>query len=95
MDYRKMKFEDIYNWCKANGQLDWLEAKVKENREVKVYPFVTVNGKRKADKTAEPTIEIRPIPFLEVKDAFVEKFMPEIKPPKKPNAGKTMRDWFK
>lgn len=96
MDYRKMKFEDIYNWCQANGQLAWLEAKVKENVEVKVYPFITdENGNRKQDKTATPTIESRPISYLMVKDAFVSKFMPEIKPVKKANAGKTMRDWFK
>ena len=96
MDYRKMKFEDVYNWCKEHNELAWLEAKVKEEIEVEVYPYIKdENGKRKQDKSAQPTIEKRPISYLLVKDAFVTKFMPEIKPAKKANAGKTMRDWFK
>lgn len=95
MDYRKMKFEDIYKWCQDNGQLKWLEAKVNEEVETEVYPFVKdAEGNRKYDKTAAPKIEKRPISFLLVKDAFVNKFMPEIKPVAKP-AAKTMRDWFK
>ena len=94
MDYKKMKFEDIYAWCKANNQLDWLKAKVNETVEVEVYPFIKdAEGNRKQDKTAKPTIEERPISFLLVKDAFVTKFMPDIKPKAKP-AAKTMRDWF-
>lgn len=99
MDYRKMDFPAIYEWCEKNGQLKWLEAKVNEEVETEVYPFVTIvdaegNKKRKYDKTATPKVEKRPISFLSVKDAFVEKFMPEIKPVAKP-AKKTMRDWFK
>lgn len=94
LDYRKMKFEDIYNWCEENGQLDWLEAKVKEEVEVEVYPFITVDGKRQQDKSAQPTIEKRTLSYLQVKDAFVTKFMSDIKPTKKPGA-KTMLDWFK
>lgn len=95
MDYRKMKFEDIYNWCEKNGQLEWLKAKVNEEVEVELYPFTTdANGNRKADKTAAPKVEKRPVSYLLVKDAFVAKFMPEIKPIAKPKA-KTMRDWFK
>ena len=95
MNYRTMKFEDIYNWCKENNQLAWLEAKVKEEVEVKVYPFITDEaGNRKQDKTAAPTIEKRPISFLLVKDAFVTKFMPDIKPKAASNK-KTMLDWFK
>ena len=95
MDYKKMRFEDIYDWCKDNGQLKWLEAKVAENVDVEVYPIIKdANGKRKQDKTAKPTYESRPISYLLVKDAFVTKFMPEIKPTAKPKA-KTMRDWFK
>lgn len=100
MDYKTMKFPDIYNWCKENGKLAWLEAKVSEDMEVEVYPFTTYtdkNGKerRKYDKSVAPTIETRPISFLLVKEAFVAKFMPELKPQAKPNGGKTMRDWFK
>lgn len=97
MDYKKMKFEDIVNWCKANGQIEWLKAKVAENMDVPVYPTITYtdeegNKRRKQDKSATPKYETRPISYLLVKDAFVTKFMPEIKPQAKPNGGKSMRD---
>jgi hypothetical protein len=43
-----------------------------------------------ADKTKEPVIEMRPISFVQIKEAFIEKFMPEIKPKAKEKA--TMYD---
>ena len=42
------------------------------------------------DKTATPVIEMRPISFIQIKMAFVEKFMPEIAPKK--SKKKTMYD---
>jgi hypothetical protein len=41
-----------------------------------------------ADKTQQPTIEERPISFVQLKKDFAEKFMPEIAPKK--NKKKTM-----
>ena len=98
MDYKKLNYEAIEDWCFANGQEAWLEATINQDIKVAVYPTIVYtdeNGKkcRKQDKTAAPTYEMRPINFLQVKEAFVTKFMPEIKPnaaPKKP----TMRDRF-
>ena len=26
MNYQKMTMEDIINWCKANGEVEWLKA---------------------------------------------------------------------
>jgi hypothetical protein len=85
MDYKKLDFEAIMDWCEANNQMDWLEAKTNETVKVEVYPYkeyTKKNGKvgRKYDKTQPATIVERPISFLLVKDAFVSKFMPEIKP---------------
>lgn len=85
MDYRNMSYADIVDWCDANNELDWLETQAAKKQRVEVYPFVTVinadgTKSRKYDKTQTPKIENRPISFLLLKEAFVDKFMPEIKP---------------
>lgn len=85
MDYKKLDFEAIIDWCEQNGQMEWLQAKTAENVVVEVYPYIEYtkkNGKvgRKYDKTQKPTKVSRPISFLQVKDDFVSQFMPEIKP---------------
>lgn len=83
MDFKKMKIEDIIAWCVANKQVDWLKAEAAKTVPCKVYPKVEKNGKMVADKTAEPTIEQRPITFIQIKTDFVNLFMPEIAPKKK------------
>lgn len=35
MEYRKMKIEDIIEWCKANNQVAWLKDKVHEVKKDK------------------------------------------------------------
>lgn len=81
MDFKTMTIEDIIAWCQQNGKVDWLKAKAQEKREYKVYPKVKgEDGKMKADKTQAPTIEMRPISFIQIKKDFVETFMPEIAP---------------
>lgn len=85
MDYKKLDFEAIMDWCEANGQMEWLDAKTKENVMVATYPYVEYTKRdgttgRKYDKTQPAVMVERPISFLLVKDAFVSKFMPEIKP---------------
>ena len=47
------------------------------------YTYVT-------DKTATPTVELRPISFIQLKQAFCEKFMPELLP----NGGKKKPTMF-
>ena len=89
MNYQTMNIKDIINWCKENKQVDWLKAKAAEMVDYEVYPRVKVTtpeGKviNKVDKTAKPTIEKRKISFIQIKMAFVEEFMPEIAPSRKP-----------
>lgn len=75
MDYKKMKIEDIIAWCKENNQVDWLKEIAK-----KTYPATN----KKTGETFE-----RKISFIEIKNEFVAKFMPELAPkatkPKKPS----------
>lgn len=83
MDYKTMQITDIINWCVANNQTAWLKAKAAEKVPCKVYPKVVVNGKKVTDKSAAPITEMRPITFIQIKNDFVNKFMPEIAPQKK------------
>jgi hypothetical protein len=92
-NYKDMKVEDIINWCVANNQVPWLQAKALETRPYKVYPKVKVDGKMKADKTQEPVIEQRPISFIQLKLDFVNEFFPELAPVKEKK--QTMYDLIK
>lgn len=83
MDYKNMKIEDIISWCKEHGEVAWLKETAAKKVEYKVYPKIKgEDGKMHVDKSVEPTIELRPISFIQIKLAFVEKFMPEIAPKK-------------
>lgn len=86
MDYKKMTFEDIANWCIENGQLAWLEKKLDEKVLVYTYPTkINKNGKEVADKTQKPIkSEYKDMDFINLKLDFVETFMAEIKPTPKP-----------
>ena len=84
LDYNTMKIEDIIEWCKEHGEVAWLKKTAAKKVDYKVYPRVKgEDGKVRADKTATPKIEKRPISFIQIKIEFVDKFMPEIKPEKK------------
>lgn len=85
-------------WLKAKAA-EQVEYKVYPKvKEPKLDEFgriqYTKSGKVKmhavADKTQEPKIEMRPIGYLQLKEAFVDKFMPEIKPVKEQHS--TMYD---
>ena len=87
MDYMKMSIDDIINWCVENGETAWLKKEAARKVECKVYPrkkIVNEEGKSisVADKSQEPKITKRKISFIQIKQDFVEKFMPEIKPEK-------------
>ena len=61
--YQGAKFPDIYNWCVANGKLDWLTAKVNEKVEVKTYPRkkvlkVGVDGKPVLNKKGNKPVYV-------------------------------------
>lgn len=80
MDYQKITIDDIIAYCKEHGQVKWLKEVASRKVEYKVYPKIEKNGKMVSDKKAEPTIEMRPISFIQIKIEFVNKFMPEIAP---------------
>lgn len=86
MNFKTMRLDDIIDWCKANNQVEWLKTTANKTSTMKVYPRVRVDGKIITDRTAEPTLKEVPITFIELKMAFVEKFMPEIAPKAEPKA---------
>jgi hypothetical protein len=93
MNYQDWTLADIIAWCKANNQVDWLKATAAKQIKTKVYPkieSVSKSGKKswKQDKTATPTIEKRPISFVELKKEFISTFIETEPKPKK----KTMYD---
>lgn len=88
LKYEEITIQDIIKWCKENNQVEWLKEKAQEKVECLVYPrkpAINDEGKKVsvADKSKEPTTQMRPITFVQIKLAFVEKFMPEIAPTKK------------
>lgn len=93
MDYMTMSINDIIDWCKEHGELEWLKKTAERKVNYKVYPKVVgADGKKHSDKTAKPTITKRNISFIQIKIAFCKKFMPELLPkPKKANK-KSMYD---
>ena len=94
MDFKTMTIHDIGEWCKANGQVDWLKAESHKMVDCVIYPKVKNEaGKWVKDKSQEPKIEKRRITFVQLKADFVEKFMPEIAPKAKPRAS-TMYDYI-
>ena len=80
----ELTIDDIIDWCQENGETAWLKAISKKKVDCKVYPRIKKDGKSVADKTQEPKIVKRPIAFIQIRNAFAEKFMPEIIPEKKP-----------
>lgn len=85
LDFQTMKIEHIIEWCKEHKEVEWLKATAAKKTECKVYPrkkVTNANGKvvSVADKSKEPKIEMRNISFIEIKQAFCEKFMPELLP---------------
>lgn len=87
MDYSTMTMEDIIKWCQENKQIKWLKEEAKKQMPYKVYPRIKVtdaSGKTvsKADKSKPYTVEMRPITYIQIKQDFVRKFMPELIPHK-------------
>lgn len=97
LDYKTMTIDDIFEWCEANGQNEWLKAEGARMVKCKVYPKTTiiVDGKKKtiADKDAKPVTVERKITFIQIKKDFCKKFMPDIIPSAKPKKT-TMYDRF-
>ena len=98
MNYQTMKLEDILNWCDEHNQLDWLEEMADKKTTVERYSkrvkVTNADGKvvSVADKTSEKVTQEIGISFVELKIAFVKKFMPEIAPKKKSNSKKSLKE---
>lgn len=73
--------EEIIEWCKANSQVEWLKAEASRKVVRKVYPKVQSISEKtgrkvwKMDKTQTPTEEISRPSFMEIRSAFVDKFI--------------------
>lgn len=100
--YKTLNIDTIIAWCQQNNQVEWLKAEMSKTVPCKVYPrkkvakldengnVVTKNGKpvyvSVADKSAKPTTEMRKISFVQIKNDFVDTFMPSLKPAAKAKA---------
>lgn len=89
-NFKDWDINDIIQYCKANGAVDWLKATAAKNVPCTIYPRKKIqkvidgvpqyNAKGKpvmvsiADKSAKPVIETRPITFVQLKSEFAEKF---------------------
>ena len=74
MDYKNLDIHGIIAYCQEHNEVEWLKATAAKKVPYKVYPRIKVDGKAVADKTQEPTIEYRPISFVQLKVAFLEHF---------------------
>lgn len=86
MNFMKIDIDFIIDWCKANGQVDWLKATASKKVSHPIYPkktYINKQGKEvcRQDKSQKPIgTEIKNISFVELKMEFCRKFMPEIIP---------------
>lgn len=80
MDKKQITLEFIRDYCITNNQKDWYNTELTKTFPQKIYPRIEKDGKKVLDKTQEPTIEMRPITFVQLKADFIEKFFPELAP---------------
>jgi hypothetical protein len=87
--YKDIDLDYIIKYCQEQGSeaVAWLKETAQKKVNVKVYPRVQQEKDGKtisvADTTKEPKVEERKITFIQLKKAFVEKFMPDIMPKSK------------
>lgn len=77
--FTKWGFDDMAEYAKAHGEIEWFKNLINSKVEHKVYPkidSISKSGKKsqKFDRTAEPKTELVDITFVEVKKAFNAKF---------------------
>ena len=71
--YKNMDIEDIIKWCQENGEVKWLK-----EIAATTFPVKDAEGKPVLKKDGQP--KTRNISFIELKLAFVKKFMSELAP---------------
>lgn len=74
MDTKNLDIHGIIAYCQEHNEVAWLKEIASQKVEYKIYPRKKVDGKSVADKSQEPRIEMRPISFVQIKTAFLEKF---------------------
>lgn len=74
MDIKNIDINDIIKYCQEHNEVAWLKEIAATKVPYKVYPRIKVEGKWTTDKTAEPKVVMRPISFIQIKTAFLEKF---------------------
>ncbi len=101
---KDMDMDKIIAWCKKNGQLAWLEKKMSETVTREYFPYLKAPdpetgkmrcvldeyGKRIIDRSKPPRRKSAPIGFMEIKTAFINEFMPELKTGKAKSNNSTM-----
>lgn len=63
MDYKKMTFNDIVDWCKANNQVEWLKEEVEKKVGERAITFIEI----KKEFAAKFMPEILPVAKKEKK----------------------------
>lgn len=80
MTAKEITIDFIRAYCVDNNQQAWYNEMLTKKYPQKVYPRKKVDGKSVVDKTAEPTTMMKPITFIQLKQNFITKFMPELAP---------------
>ena len=83
MTAKDITIKYIRNYCKEHNEKAWYNEEITKMMPCKIYPRIEKDGKKVADKSQEPTIEYRKITFIQIKQDFIAKFMPELAPKKK------------
>lgn len=81
--YNALKLDDIIKYCEENNQVEWLQDYALERVPVFYDDIVDENGNPVPVLNEDGDQETRDRTFIEIKLAFVDKFMPEIAPTRK------------
>lgn len=90
MTAKDITLDYIRTYCAANAEAKaWHNAIITTTIKCEVYPRKkNESGKTVADKSQPPVIQERPIPFVNLRAAFIAKYMPELAPKEKPAKSK-------
>ena len=79
--YKNITFEDILAYCQENNEVEWL-------KKYAATPIAVLDEEKNPVLDEDGNPKTRPITFIDLKLAFVDKYMKEIAPkrePKKPS----------
>lgn len=81
MTTKEITKDFIRAYCKESEERKaWYNAEITKTYACAVFPK---GADGKADRTQQPTTEMRPITFIQLKQAFIAKYFPELAPKKK------------